>query len=783
MGAINFFFITIVIPFALTGKRTATFLQGRDKWKKKPESEYIQFDRMEILFYESTGMFDIRFGENKYLRSCHPRVEFGGKVYTPHLSRKNKYILKLENLEEGVIGATSLGKVKETIVTWVIGDTGKQVIGSVIEGLDSPFIQFKLTFPRAWNLGKAGKRKFAKPKVIFPYFENQSSNEHVLTWENGKFAPPRTHFTFAAAPVVMYDDELNSFIFSALDHFFVTGIVKGRNNAMGCGLAGSVEQIPETFSLESLLYFGKGINKSMEGWGALFRKFHGGVVKDPYGNPICARLGYNTDNGAYYYYRTERGMNYEDTMISVREQHKRIGLPVGYYQLDSWWYPKSYEKLPGILKIFLFGSALHWGEPPKKGVFPNGLRYVWEKLDKLPLMCHSRWFSPKSHYVDEYDFEVDGLLFAAPRHQDFWDDLFLKSREWGLSCYLQDWLSYQYDNIGVMKSTVDFADNWTRNMAAGAAKQGMTLQYCMAPSSFMMQTVKLPNVIQARASDDHNGLMPRRWYHPHFTVTSILCKAIGLIPHKDTFYSSRGPRADFFYKERRYELECLVANLSAGPVAPSDKIGHENKELLMKTCRTDGLLLKPDVPATAIDLMFKPHGGKYFMTSTFSEKDGGLRWHYITVMNLWAGRVKDRTFSLSDVDLDGPRAAFLHGKQTFMLLHTERDSISLDLGKGGHELIILCPELLVGVFLLGNHEKFVTCSKKQVTAVKIDEEARSIQVSIENVPDEPVPLMFFCPEKPGRVSGGEMSYVEEEKKLIVNVHVGSSGSGKVVVEF
>jgi len=28
-------------------------------------------------------------------------------------------------------------------------------------------------------------------------------------------------------------------------------------------------------------------------------------------------LGYTTDNGAYYYYNTEPGMNYEETILSI----------------------------------------------------------------------------------------------------------------------------------------------------------------------------------------------------------------------------------------------------------------------------------------------------------------------------------------------------------------------------------------------------------------------------------------------------------------------------------
>jgi len=74
------------------------------------------------------------------------------------------------------------------------------------------------------------------------------------------------------------------------------------------------------------------------------------------------------------------------------------------------------------------------------------------------------------------------------------------------------------------------------------------------------------------------------------------------------------------------EMETTIAALSAGPVGPSDMIGRLNKSThpsfsikllqerlnvlqyhiarIMQTCREDGLLLKPDRPATPLDAVF-----------------------------------------------------------------------------------------------------------------------------------------------------------------------------------
>jgi len=53
------------------------------------------------------------------------------------------------------------------------------------------------------------------------------------------------------------------------------------------------------------------------------------------------KVGYWTDNGASYYYRTADGMNYEQTLMAIKRDFERAGIQPGYIQLDSWFYPKG----------------------------------------------------------------------------------------------------------------------------------------------------------------------------------------------------------------------------------------------------------------------------------------------------------------------------------------------------------------------------------------------------------------------------------------------------------
>ncbi|CAF0936306.1 unnamed protein product [Rotaria sordida] len=103
-------------------------------------------------------------------------------------------------------------------------------------------------------------------------------------------------------------------------------------------------------------------------------------------------LGYYTDNGAhYYYYNTEKGINYEETIVNVYHQ---ILLPFHYIELNSWWYYK------GIQDDFS-----EWTAPPD--IFPNGLQVVHRRLENIPIAVHNHYWSYNTVYKQNYSFAVD----------------------------------------------------------------------------------------------------------------------------------------------------------------------------------------------------------------------------------------------------------------------------------------------------------------------------------------------------------------------------------------
>lgn len=79
---------------------------------------------------------------------------------------------------------------------------------------------------------------------------------------------------------------------------------------------------------------------------------------------------------AYYYYLTEEGKSYEETLVDVWAHAKEQRIPYRSLQLDSWWYHKGRDD-----------GVTAW--EARKEVFPHGLEYMRDTL-KVPLIAHNR---------------------------------------------------------------------------------------------------------------------------------------------------------------------------------------------------------------------------------------------------------------------------------------------------------------------------------------------------------------------------------------------------------
>ena len=228
-----------------------------------------------------------------------------------------------------------------------------------------------------------------------------------------------------------------------------------------------------------------------------------------------------------------------------------------------------------------------------------------------------------------------GNNYGLPVQQKFWDDLMRNSSVWGLRMYQQDWLLSVWDTLPQIKEDVMVGREWLIQMGQGGAKVGINVQYCMPYPRHLLQSVEIPNVVQARASNDNDPPNQENWV---IGESSLLLYSIGVAPYKvnravlplpllpplssltlsmpssvlsffvvcqDVFWTSSIEPNNTYENGTGTEpapaLHAVIATLSTGSVYPGDAINYTDVALLARSHRSDGFILKPDRPAFSLD--------------------------------------------------------------------------------------------------------------------------------------------------------------------------------------
>ncbi|GFO39685.1 non-lysosomal glucosylceramidase [Plakobranchus ocellatus] len=281
-------------------------------------------------------------------------------------------------------------------------------------------------------------------------------------------------------------------------------------------------------------------------------------------------------------------------MLDAAAYLKTQQLPIKYLQIDSWFYKKGHKD-----------GTRTWA--PEKSIFPNGFENLYAKTG-LPIGCHNRYWDNDTTYAryngGKYNFIPDTTTgCAVPDDQGFWNDLFNSTQKWGkFILYEQDWLNAETDRNMVLLTDLFLGRRWLIQMGLGAAKFGVAIQYCMAYSRHILQSLEVPIVTQARASDDY-ATGEKQW---KIGTTAMFIDAMQLAPSKDTFWTSlEEPGNPYKRHEDMPYVQAMVATYSTGPVGPGDGIGYVNASLLMKCCNSDGLILRASRPLTIMDKSLK----------------------------------------------------------------------------------------------------------------------------------------------------------------------------------
>jgi hypothetical protein len=407
---------------------------------------------------------------------------------------------------------------------------------------------------------------------VFPSFKSLPPGLEKLGYRVDTFAPHEFGHLGAEGPWVLFDKERRTMVLAPADHFLVAGMRDGPGGADAGGIDTAIAALPPGFEHGTLLVLGNGIAATLDGWGQALQLLNG---KQPVSNEadvLLRKFGYWTDNGAAYYYHFVPKLGYPGTLLAVRDAYRKLGVPLAYMELDSWWYPK--EQGNSLAAMAVNGETVYRANPR---VFPQGLRAFHEQIG-LPFVVHARWVATDSPYRGEYRMSRNVVLSSA-----FWSDTAQYLRDDGVAVYEQDWLN---DNARPAVNLID-PQRFLGNMAHAMGQEGVAVEYCMELPGYLLASTTYQDVEGARVAGDR--LEPSKW--TDFLYGSALAHAVGLWPWSDVFMSQELP-------------ELILSTLSAGPVGVGDPLGQIDVANLKRAMRADSVLLKPDWPAQPLDAVY-----------------------------------------------------------------------------------------------------------------------------------------------------------------------------------
>lgn len=537
-------------------------------------------------------------------------------------------------------------------------------------------------------------------------------------------------------PLVVFNEDLSESVVMSAFSNIMAHAQTFSDNTMRFGVIGSATFVPPGFCVTTILSVGKGVNSAMESWGDVLLKWH---QKARYGykrDLANQYLGYSTDNGAYYYYHTEAGKNYEETIIDVRADAEHRGLPYKYVLLDSWWYYQGCDNGCGVVA---------WDARPD--IFPDGLSGLQSKT-RWPYQLHNKYWDAKTTYAKQnggrFEFVCDGDAMCLPVEQAFWNELIANKSAAGMFMYEQDWQWIQFNRTKQLHEDPTLGHMWMMQMNTAAATHNVTMQLCMTYSRQVLQSVEMAQVTNIRASGDYqpgNG----DW---DTAKDAIYYHAIGTAPSKDTYWSTAFQPGNPRYgnaTEPHSRLQSVAASLTTGPIAVSDKIGSANASIILRACDASGRLLTPDRPATYVDEMFLQKafakgGPNGHLWSTYASV-GATQFQYllgIDLLNAYSHRLDSFSHSATrlvatEIDSETIQEVSAHGSFDFP-----------QCGQADFKLVLISP-ILHGYALLGEPDKWVSVSSQRFSDLHFsDGEAR---VSVQGEVGESVVVRWWVAQK------------------------------------
>lgn len=669
-------------------------------------------------------------------------------------------------------GSNDLGAYNGLEMEW--HDAPYPVRTQVRAYVETPVIVFRLE-ARA-EITALATGRFDNPSLAWPAFfprqrsagglpDGTRSYGHQYT----EFALPVTGdaacagFAFAphrppvVEPLLFIAPDGRTLLLAPLDQFHeqIIAVPPDRQHladGVRCGWHGDLATVPEGFATELAVWAADSPRQALAAWANFLRQRYATQRLPRDADDLLGKLSYWTDNGAVYYYRTERDCDYLTTLERVVADARARAVPIRSVQIDSWFYPHRHLRPVSAegAPIVPPSGMLKW--EPRADLFPDGFGDLRARLGDLPLTFHSRHFSSQSPYFETHAAWRDGE-YAHPVESQLHDGMMADAARWGAITYEQDWMVETFLGVRGLREQAGRARAWQEHLDAGAAAHGLHLQWCMATPADFFQTVTMRQLASIRTSGDYRYLFDNGLNWVWFLHTNALARALGLVPFKDVFLSHGA--TSMSDGEPYAEVEALLASLSAGPVGIGDQLGCTDRDLVMRTCREDGVLVKPDVPIAAVDQCFRANS--FFEPSAligecYSAHPAG-RWVYVASFNAHRGKqpldVRVELAALGESRPTAPVVAFNWRRRTATRLDVD-SGWDVTLAFQDWDYRILCPLLPGDITVFGDVSRYATVGDRRVA--RIASVRGDLHFDVLGAPETYVEVYGYAATRPARVT-------------------------------
>jgi hypothetical protein len=510
-------------------------------------------------------------------------------------------------------------------------------------------------------------------------------------------------------------------------HEQVISVPDGDDTAdagLRAGWHGDVDAVDGGFATELAVIAGAGARDCYGRWGRLLRARSGVAAAARDADTLGTRLSYWTDNGSAYWYRTEPGLDPASTVVAAVDDLEARGVRVGSVQLDSWWYPHEVRRPFDTDEWVVPPTGMTRWEP-RDDVLPGGMDALRERLGRRPLVVHCRHLSSQSPYADEFPVWVDGDR-AHPQGPELYEHLLDQAVAWGVEVFEHDWLIECFLGVRGLREPGKAAA-WQDGIDRALGERNLHAQWCMASPADFAHATRLRHVTSIRTSGDHGYLVGPEVLWGWFLHNNAMARALGFWPYKDVFHSAAG-------SDTR-EVEALLAALSAGPVGVGDRIGEADPSLIRRTCRADGVLVRPDVPVAATDaaaFTAPVWTGEPMVASAHTRHSAGP-WTYVVSCNVGIDKQPCRgRVELATLGDDRPDAAeialFDWRSGRIDVMPSSTATYDIELEPVGWDFRVAAPVLAGRIAVVGDAALYACAGDARVADVAVQDGAVVVTV-------------------------------------------------------